>query len=304
MREFFFTLLLFSGLSAFAISDQADGSARSPWQKISTGFRYLRIEKNDSLRRKVNDSLLLNLELLLSEIREPGAVPDTIPGLARVVSDDHRVAFFVWNIQWMTGRHQYFGFLMHFNHKKARKFKLTDISATPDSADYRILDHPNWFGALYNRIITIELPGGKRGYTLLGWSGEDLLVSRKVIDILSFSPDGLPIFGLDIFTIPEQQGLTRIIYRYSAQTSMVLKYGKQVVSSTLRWNPGRRRFDEKEVIRGMIITADRLVPMDPLMEGQFRFYVPEGTISDGFSFRDHRWVQIRDVESRNEKSRK
>lgn len=304
MRGIVFTLLLSAGLSTVAFSVQTDGSGKNQWQKISTAFRYLRMERNDSLRQMVNDSLLAGLEILLSEVRGPGEVPDTIPGMARVVSDDNRVAFFVWNIQWLNGRHQYYGFLMHCDHKKVNIFRLTDASSTLDSADYRSLDYTNWFGALYNRIITTELPGGKRGYTMLGWSGEDLLVSRKVIDILSFSSDGLPIFGLDIFTVSDQQGLTRIIYRYSAQTSMVLKYGNQVVSSSVRWNPGKRRFDEKQVVRGMIITADRLIPLDPLMEGQFRFYFPEGTVSDGFSFREHRWVQIRDIESRNEKSRK
>lgn len=304
MREVILSFLFSTILLSVALTGQTVDSEKDDWKKVSGYFRYLRTERDDSLRKMINDSLVVHLERLLLAVRHPGAVPDTIPGLARSISDDKRVAIFVWNVQSMTGRHYYYGFLMHIHHKKSNLFRLTDRSATMDSAEYRMLDHEHWFGALYNRVITIELPDGNNAYTLLGWSGEDFLVSRKVIDILSFSADGLPTFGMDIFTIPDRKGLTRIIYRYSAQTSMVLKYGNQVVSSRKKWNPGKRRFDEGQVVRGRIITADRLVPMDPLMEGQFRFYVPEGTVSDGFSFSGHRWIQIKDIESRNEKNRK
>ena len=50
---------------------------------------------------------------------------------------------------------------------------------------------------------------------------------------------------------------------------------------------------------------DRLVPMDPSMEGFRKYYVPAGDIYDGFVFRNGYWVLVEDVDVANrEKAKK
>ena len=48
-----------------------------------------------------------------------------------------------------------------------------------------------------------------------------------------------------------------------------------------------------------MIVFDRLTPMDPKLEGQYEFYVPETNIFDGFVFYNGKWVFIKEVDARN-----
>jgi hypothetical protein len=119
-----------------------------------------------------------------------------------------------------------------------------------------------------------------------------------VIEILRINLDGEPVFGGDVFEGYPRPGVKRVVYRFSASATMNLKYENQVISTRKIWNPRKRVFDTEES-RGMVIVADHVEPMDPLMESMFQFYIPAGDIHDGFMMKTGKWQFHPGIETRN-----
>ena len=129
-------------------------------------------------------------------------------------------------------------------------------------------------------------------YTLLAWDGYSARSSRKIIDVLTFDPVGIPQFGLPIFKTAD--GLkTRVIFEFSSNAVMLLRYDNQFLVT-------RQRSDGQPKTKktGMIV-ADRLVPIDARLQGKFEYYVPSGDTYDAFIFGQGYWRFAEDVMVRN-----
>ena len=301
-RSLFFTVLnfLIPGLMlVFQVtSGQEIKDLPSLRLKIAMDFSKLRQFKADSLKFPVNDRLIREMGELLNKYKKNDLHIDTIKGLVQIASEDQRFTFYHWNLQRQNGVHNYYGFLKIKSGDSARIIRLTDRSDSIQGADTMPLDAGNWYGALYYKVIPCQTFTGQQYYTLLGWSGETDRVTSKVIEILQFGPSGEPRFGMRVFRNYSDDAKARIIFRFSAGTTMALRFEKQVISSSKKWNKKRREFDVTPNEEWMIV-ADRLSPLDPLMEGQAEYYVPAGDISDGFLLEKGVWNFKTDIETRN-----
>jgi hypothetical protein len=261
-------------------------------------FTHLRKSDNDSLRKIYNDSILACLHFVLQQKSATEKSYDSVPGLVTPASPDGKFRFFHWNIQWNDGHHSYYGFLcVRKASGESTIYPLNEQKAYSYNDDTKELTPSQWYGALYYKI----LPMGNstpQDYTLLGWSGKDNYLTRKIIEVLTFSPEGRPIFGKAIFDNFPDSARTRVIFQYSAGATMTLRYENQVVSVKKIWNKKRREFDISED-RENVIVADRLVPMDPLMKDQYQFYIPSGDTQDAFLMKNGRWKFKEGIEPRN-----
>ncbi len=247
---------------------------------------------NEEFSRQLSDALLLDLE---------GNYPFlSLRSLVKAPSPDNKFTMYLWNLPDSKGNHRYFGFIKIMDPQPARVLPLTDRSDSIQTPETAILDRMHWLGALYYKIIPCESRHGRPFYTLLGWSGKDPAITRKIIEILTFDDAGNPKFGLPVFPNFRGGKLTRIIYRYSGTTSMSLKYEEQNIATDKKWNSKKRVFEYKTRSEKMII-CDRLVPLDQQLEGQFQFYVAAGDVFDGFEFQNGSWNFIQGVDSRNRK---
>lgn len=218
--------------------------------------------------------------------------------LNRTSSDDGLVTFFQWNILTNEGKFMYFGFLKVTINDTTQIFSLTDRSDFVSGSDSAILSADYWFGALYYRVITCKDDAGGIFYTLLGWSGKDRQITRKIIDILSFDSMHHPLFGAYRFPDYQTGHFSRIVFRFDASSSMSLKYEDQPLSVARKWDSGKKRFNE-QVNSERIIVFDHLVPIDPLLEGQYRYYVPSGEIYSGFILKSGIWHFLQRIDARN-----
>lgn len=261
-------------------------------------FGSLRKPGEDSAKTAINDDIQRRIRIMLEDRTVKLSLSDSIPGLVILHSEDGRISFYQWNIQWKSGKHQYFGFLK-VNERDAKAiWNLGDRSDHGPASDTLVTSHENWFGALYYKIIDVESPTGPSYYTLLGWSGQDQTITGKVIEILKINDKGEPVFGSNVFEGYQRPGVKRVVYRFSASTTMNLKYENQVISTRKIWNKRKRVFDSVES-RGMLIVADRIEPMDPLMESMFQFYIPAGDLHDGFIMNSGKWQFHPGIETRN-----
>jgi hypothetical protein len=260
----------------------------------------LKSATDEQERLAVSDRFAADLGVVLAKTGSFNYPFDSLKGITSVTSPDGRFRLFTWPVPLDNGRYRYYGILLTAV-KKTEAPRVISLSDRCDSiADpgKALLSPSSWFGAVYYQVIPVKLPGGDVCYTLLGWRGIDVLVSSRLIEVLTFASDGSVTFGRRLFCTKERQQETRLIFRYSAKASMVLSYEKQSVVTGKKWNASSRTF-ETERIREMLIVLDRLVPMDPQMEGRYEYYIPSSDVMDGFTYKGGCWTMVTEIDARN-----
>ncbi len=257
----------------------------------------LNVATNDSTRRlcnqKFSDDLLTTLVLPSSD-NHPF---DSLKTLTRISSPDNKFRIFQWNLPDSDGRSRFYGFIKITGSTPAKIFPLVDFSDSLPMPDTMVLDHLHWPGALYYKIIQGEQVTGKIFYTMLGWAGRNALTAQKVIEILSFNDIGKPCFGLKVFPDYGEGNMARIVFRFAATTGMSIKYEQLPIASDKRWN-SRKRIFEYTMKNAWIIVCDRMVPLDPQLDGQYQYYVAAGDIFDGFIFKHNYWSYMKGIDIR------
>ncbi len=245
-------------------------------------------QKTDSARLKSNEIFLKRFKDILSN-KQSNLLPlDSITGITRVVSEDGKLRIFTWNVPLSDNTDKYFGFIELFLDSTII-IPLNKADKQPDGFDTKLLSPTSWYGAIYYKIIDIQLKD-KKAYTLLAWDGYSASSNRKLIDMLSFDNKENVTFGLPIFKTA--QGVkSRVVMEYAEKASMLLRYDKQAI----RVQKGRR---VKKVVTWLIV-MDRMIPMDPSMKGVRAYYVPAGDAYDGFVFQNGFWAFVEDVDVAN-----
>jgi hypothetical protein len=258
-------------------SNNTDSASVYQYEKVlGSLFNNLYNTANDSEKEKINDEIIIKFEQALA-IKESFSFPfDSLKNIGKIISPDKRLRLFTWNIPFSDGTHKYFGFIQYYppRAKDFHVYRLTDRKADTDLPEEKILSDTNWFGALYYEIVEARHEGATY-YTLLGFDFNNLLTSKKIVDILYFRSDTIPVFGKPVFNYQDNL-LNRIIFEYSSKVSMSLKYNKNL----------------------KMIIYDHLSPSKPSYKDHYMFYGPDFSY-DGLEFRDGTWNEIRDVDVRN-----
>ena len=246
--------------------------------------------ESDQAKQNANEQFKTLLEEALVQRNSFDYPFDSLITVARLVSPDNKLRIFNWNLPYPDGTYEYFGFIQ-INSKKNKPYiiyPLIDKSDDIKKPETEILDDENWYGAHYYKLF-LEKRGGKRYYMLLGWDGNNIRSTKKIIEVLTFDSWGKPIFGKEIFYFDDDKKKkpARIIFEYTNEATISLKYEKQFVDS------GKHK--------KWMIVFDRIFPLAPNLEGQYEFYVPETNIFDAFIFRKGKWTFIEDVDARNPK---
>jgi hypothetical protein len=273
----FLLLLSISIPAGNFISDSADSLSVKRYELVLDSLYDSLYSANDnSERERINNEIVVGFEKALA-IKESFSFPfDSLKNIGKIISPDKKLRLFTWNVPFSDGTHKYFGFIQYYP-PKAKDFnlyRLTDKKAGIDLPEERILSDTNWFGALYYEIVEARHEGVTY-YTLLGFDFNNLLTSKKIIDILYFSSDTIPVFGKPVFRYQDKL-LDRIIFEYSSKVSMSLKYNKNL----------------------KMIIYDHLSPSKPSYKDHYMFYGPDFSY-DGLEFRDGTWNEVRDVDVRN-----
>jgi len=240
-------------------------------------FEELHVSPSDANKENLNQAILDTFTSILPNPLAFDYPFDSLRRIGKLYSPDHKIRLITWNIPASDGTHTCYGFIQC---KQKRKepclvFLLSDRSGEINNPETSALNHNQWWGALYYDII-LKRSKGSRLYTLVGFNPHDRYSNKKILDILFFGEDRQPFFGFPVFQTDKG---TR--YR------MIFEYSPDVVMN-LRYEPGHK-----------MIIFDHLSPIEPALEGQYRFYAPDGSY-DGFRFRNGIWEYQPDVDVRNQ----
>lgn len=250
---------------------------------------------NDAEKTSANTRFINTLRTALEDQDAFNYPFDSLKFIARLNAPDNAFRIFNWNIPQDDGTHKYYGFILvdqdAIQNKKTKKsklknqgryvvYELTDQSDFIKTPEMAMLNCDKWYGALYYKII-LNSYKGKKYYTLLGWDGNTKLTWKKVIDVLTFSKEGIPVFGEEMMFQVNRLSKRRVIFEFKAELIMTLKYE-----------------DKKQRI-----VFDHLAPEVSGAEGMYQFYTQTFSY-DTYNFKKGKWVYKPDEDIRNPKSKK
>jgi len=231
------------------------------------------IKYNDSLN---NEIIAYFSKILQSE--ETFFYPFTaLDKIGKVRSEDNKLRVFTWHSQLNEKEYKYYGIIQVYEKKeddqKLKVIVLNDKSEDLKNPETLDLNPETWYGSLYYGIQTYKYKR-KTIYALQGYDFNGVFSDKKVLEILNVDKDGTISFGGTVQM--EFQKLKRVIYEYSSQVVMTLRYDERL---------------------GMIV-LDHLSPIEPIFTNNYSFYSQDGSY-DGFRFEKGVFRLINDVDARN-----
>jgi hypothetical protein len=173
--------------------------------------------------------------------------------ISSIRSEDEKFRIFTWNLLLDSGKYMYFGAIQMNNSDSIELYGLYDSSDYNKDIFYGQFDNKHWMGVLVYQIHHYRWK--KQDYYItFGWDGQDAKTNRKIIDVLWFDDRGQPHFGEEIFDF-DGDLQSRIIFDFNDRAAMLCRYDD---------------FEDA-------IVFSNLVPINPLMKGNYQNYVPDGT---------------------------
>lgn len=150
-------------------------------------------------------------------------------------------------------------------------YPLFDVSMFTAKPLDSVRTRHNWIGAIYYRMI-LKTYEDRKYYTLLGFDDFSRESNKKWLEVLTFGPDGEPIFGGPYISFQDDSIRKPVQYRYN------IEYKKEA-STRFNYDP------EMDMIM-----FDHLVSEGDQPERKDSF-VPDGDF-EGFKWKDGRWIHV------------
>lgn len=229
-------------------------------------------DENDLERKNANYHFI---KTLVGALKIPNSFLfpfDSVKTISIINSPDNRFRILSWHVENQDGSYRFYGTVQINTGGQLKMYPLVDYTPALQNPEDSITDNQKWYGAQYYKIVPVHAQ--KTYYVLIGWKGNTVKSTKKVIDVISFT-DGKPVFGMPVF---DGNGKTRkrVVFEYTRQVSMLLKY----------------------VPDQNLIVFDHLSPPDPKQKSSPETFGPDLSY-DGYKLKNGRWVFVDQLDMRN-----
>lgn len=232
-------------------------------------------DPDDMERKNANYQFI---RTLVSALKLPGSFNysfDSVKSISVLNAPDNRFRIFTWQVMNMDGSYRFYGAVQINTGGALKLFPLEDYSPLLKNPEDSVTDNRKWYGAQYYKIVSVK-NSATPYYVLLGWKGHTVKSTKKVIDAISFNRNGQPLFGADVFVGNGKKTRKRVVFEYSRQASMLLRY----------------------VPDDNIIVFDHLSPPDKSSSGKPETFGPDLSY-DGYRLNNGKWQYIENLDMRN-----
>ncbi len=273
IRKSLFIISITLLTSALSLPGQTTGPSAE--KKLAVLFARLVANNNDSAKLAVNDSIIAIID---SYVLSDTVMKHTLQGvkyLGQITDSNHKLKIITWNLILNESKSRYYCYFINNSGNVPVARKLTAIyNEEPVRTDVQYSEK-DWYGALYYDLKAIR-KDRKTYWILLGIDYGNPSVTRKLIEVMSFAPDGQVQFGDKIFESGK-------VLKYRE----VLEYSSEAVISL-------------KFLNDRTIVFDHLVPVSPQMKGQKEFYGPDFSY-DSYTLEKGIWKFNANVDVRNKK---
>ena len=273
MRLFIIYLILFMLFSTSVAKSQV--SATDTPQVLEELFDRLVGNYNDSERIQINDSIRLILD---SYVKSDSVFTHRFTNLrylGQIVSPDSSLKIITWNLVLENEPGKYFCYFIR-KQDAVKENKIYRLSVTynekPVDSDTTYTES-DWYGALYYDLRPFIIDN-IRCWILLGIDYGNSEISRKIIEVLSFTPENSIVFGRKWFASGEEKTY-RAVFEYASNAMMSLRFRSE--SS---------------------IIFDHLVSFSSTHKDDRRYYGPDYSF-DAYNFENGLWKLVLNVDARN-----
>lgn len=284
MLRIVFMFLLVTGWTKVALCQRP--SANAPltrliaYQDTLKELAYKVINSPDQTERYESNAKMVRTLVRALQIQNSYTFDfDSLKSLSIQRSPDNAFRLFTWHVMNQNGTYRYYGAIQMNSAEKLELHPLVDFSNNIRSAQDTVLDNNHWLGSQYYRIIPVTKNTSVPYYILLGWKGNSVKSTRKIIEVLHFRA-GKPIFGMPVFEGKAAfNGKQRIIFEYNRSVSMMLNY-----------EPEENR-----------IVFDHLAAPAPEMDKNPEMFGPDLSY-DGLKLSNGKWKFAENIELKNRDS--
>ncbi len=268
--------VLFIALNSYTQQTEERLNLPKEEETLQTLYDSIANSNDDALKESLNKKIVNTWKELLPHPKTFNFPFDSLDKAGIIKSPDQKLKLYNWNLPYESGEHDFFCFIQYKPEKKSDQtllFELKDKSSSIENPEQQILNNNEWYGALYYNIIPIETRFDETYYTLLAYDPNDLMTSKKIVDVLHFNKNK-PVFGASIFK-NQRKISNRLIFEYGEFATMMLKYD-----------------EDKEMI-----VYDHLSPSKPKYKGDRAFYGPDFSY-DGLKYENGVWNTYFDLDLR------
>ena len=238
-------------------------------------FNRLALTNGDSARIRINDSI----DNIISHYsRSDSVFMHVFTGiryLGQIESPDAHLKIITWNLLLRNSRSRYYCYFINRTGKVNSVYRLSETYNDDPVRTDTIYSDAGWYGALYYDVRPVKKEN-KTYWLVLGVNYGNQSVTKKIIDVVTFDPDGKIIFGRKLF-LKDQELSDRVVLEYSSDAVVSLKF-----------------------ISGNKIVFDHLVPFSPEFKNKREKYGPEFSY-DGYVWDKGLWIYKENIDIRNKR---
>jgi hypothetical protein len=231
---------------------------------------------NDTDRIHINDSIRTILD---SYVRSDSVFThrfNNLRYLGQIMSPDSLLKIITWNLVLENEPGRYYCYFIR-KKESGKESKIYRLSVSYNENPVRTdstYNESNWYGALYYdlRPFIVE---NRHCWVLLGIDYGNYEISRKIIEVLSFSPEDSIVFGRKWFSSGNEIKY-RDVFEYASNAMMSLRFKS-----------------ENSII------FDHLVPFSSTHKDDHRYYGPDYSF-DAYNFENGLWKLTLNVDARNQ----
>jgi hypothetical protein len=274
MRPFTLYLLLFILLSTGIAKSQV--SAKDTPLVLEKLFDRLVGNYNDSDRIGINDSIRIILDVYARSDTVFTHRFTNLRYLGQILSPDSLLKIITWNLVLENEPGRYFCYFIRkqLPGKENMIYRLSVSYNENQVKTDTTYSESNWYGALYYDLKPY-IVDNKRCWVLLGIDYGNSFISRKIIEVLSFSPEDSIVFGRKWFASGGDIKY-RDVFEYASNAMMSLRF----------------RSDNS-------IVFDHLVPFTASPKDDRQYYGPDYSF-DAYNYENGLWKLTINVDARNQ----
>lgn len=273
MKRLLLCILLTASVSGSIIRGQNSQAEIS--SALGKLYEKLLISPEDSVRLCINDSIRLIVEAHVISDSIFYQRISNLKYLGQITSSDSLIKIVTWNLILNKEPGRYFCYLIRksLDNNSNIIYNLTAAYDSTTIGTDTIYSASDWYGALYYDIKPFS-DGKGQCWVLLGINYSNPAITRKIIDVLSFTPDERIVLGRKWFRSGETLNY-RHVFEYASSGVMSLRF---VSDST--------------------IVFDHLVPFSPSHIDDRKYYGPDYSY-DAYILKNESWDLEINVDARN-----